>query len=324
MAMAGDDGSGSDAFCADLAAAAGEPLAATAPRTDRWLLVEAHGQWEPDAIETPGLGDAARERIRAWLAAVPFSRLLLIRRPERRDTAGIHVYAADARPGHESLRCAVVGAHDEIAGLDLEGGGWGEPVAGPLLLVCHHGRRDACCARLGKPLYEALVVATGGGAPGAAAGVGAPAAGGAPSTARAAAVGTAVWQCSHVGGHRFAANVVWLPEGIYLGRVAPGEAAAVVAAAGAGRIPLAHARGRSSLPPAAQAADLALRLQLGLDDLADVAVAGVEEGESGSLVRLVAAGREHAFRVSAQPAPPSVASCGEQPKPLTRLVAVPA
>jgi len=281
-----------DTTCVAFADAAGEPLAATTNRTDRWLLVELHGQWEPDAIETEGLGEAVRTRLRAWLAATPESRLLLIRRPERRDATGSHVYLVDSRPGHESLRCAVLASHDDLAAIDLEDASFGEPVAGPLLLVCHHGRRDACCARLGKPLYEALVAAA------------------AP-----------VWQCSHVGGHRFAGNVVWLPEGITLGRVQPEDAAAVLAGARAGRIPLANLRGRSSHAPAAQAADGALRAELGADGVAAVRVAAVAETADGFEVRLVAGATEHTYAVTRSERFDSLGSCGDEPTAISRLVA---
>ena len=59
-------------------------------------------------------------------------------------------------------------------GTDLE---VGDEVAGPIVLVCAHGRRDACCARLGPPLFDAL----------------------APHCPP-----DALWQSSHLGGHRFA------------------------------------------------------------------------------------------------------------------------
>lgn len=292
-----------DTTCVAFADAAGEPVAATTNRTDRWLLVEVHGQWAPDAIETEGLGGPARARVREWLAATPESRLLLIRRPERRDAAGIHVVIADSRPGHESLRCAVLAAHDDLAAVDLADASFGEPVTGPLLLVCHHGRRDACCARLGRPLYEALVAAAGRGAP------------------TAAAAAGPVWQCSHVGGHRFAGNVVWLPEGITLGRVQPEDAGAVLAGARVGRIPLANLRGRSSHAPAAQAADGALRAELGLDGVGDVTVAAVVETADGFEVRLIAGATERTYAVSRSELFDSLGSCGDEPTAISRLVA---
>lgn len=308
-------------FCADMSAAAGEPLAGTAPRTDAWLLLEARGLWEPDALESPGVPDEARAAATAFLAAVPNGRVLLVRQPARRDLPGNHVFVVDARAGRER---AVAWQIDGLAGLgeiDLAdaldapaGAAAGASSAAPLpagarlvdhplLLVCTHGKRDACCARLGLKLAAAL---------------------------EAEVPAEWLWQCSHIGGHRFAGNIVWLPQGIYLGRVAPEDAAAVAAAIRARRIPLAHARGRASLPPAAQAADLALRGRLGLSGVDDVVLvappealpeaAGGAGAPAGFAVRLAAAGGEHLLQVRPQPAPAVVVSCGLEPEPQTRLV----
>ena len=63
-----------------------------------------------------------------------------------------------------------------------------------------------------------------------------------------------VWECSHVGGERFAANVLVLPTGLLYGRVLPFAAAEFVAAAEAGEVVGALLRGRIGLPPSAQAA----------------------------------------------------------------------
>ena len=66
-----------------------------------------------------------------------------------------------------------------------------------------------------------------------------------------------MWQSSHIGGDRFAGNVVFLPEGLYFGRVEPAEAWPVLDEYLAGRIDLAHYRGRSAYSFAEQAAERA-------------------------------------------------------------------
>ena len=104
-------------------------------------------------------------------------------------------------------------------GTDFEAG---DDVAGPIVLVCAHGRRDACCARLGLPLFDAL---------------------------NAQLLPTHLWQSSHLGGHRFAPNVVVLPYGIQLGRIPLERAADVVDLVTAGRIPLDLYRGRTIYAP---------------------------------------------------------------------------
>nr|WP_253942080.1 sucrase ferredoxin [Nocardioides sp. zg-1230] len=123
-----------------------------------------------------------------------------------------------------------------------------EPVGAPVLTVCTHGRHDACCAELGRPV--ALALASG------------------PH-------GAGVWETSHVGGDRFAGNLVVLPRGLYYGGLDPESAQDVAAATARGEVLLEHLRGRSDLPMAVQAADVALRREhglLGLDDVRPGAV----------------------------------------------------
>ena len=103
------------------------------------------------------------------------------------------------------------------------------------LMVCTNGRHDACCANEGRPLVRAM-------------------------RARGPAP---VWECSHIGGDRFAANVVLLPHGCYFGRVGPDDLDAFLTELDEGRLPLAHYRGRSALPPPAQAVEIAVRTETG-------------------------------------------------------------
>jgi hypothetical protein len=100
--------------------------------------------------------------------------------------------------------------------------------------VCTQGRHDACCAELGRPTVAAL----------------------------AAAHPEETWEVSHIGGDRFAANVLVLPTGLYYGRVPPAGAAALARRHLQGRLSLDLLRGRSGFGFAVQAAELALRRRL--------------------------------------------------------------
>ena len=69
-----------------------------------------------------------------------------------------------------------------------------------------------------------------------------------PAGPRAPAPGPAdVWECSHLGGDRFAANVLVLPHGFYYGQV-PGDGAELVAAHERGEVALPWLRGRAGSP----------------------------------------------------------------------------
>ncbi len=67
------------------------------------------------------------------------------------------------------------------------------------VLVCTHGSHDVCCGRFGYLLYEELRQEHAEGAEGK----------------------LRVWRTSHLGGHRFAPNLIDLPEGRYWGRMRP-------------------------------------------------------------------------------------------------------
>jgi (2Fe-2S) ferredoxin len=123
----------------------------------------------------------------------------------------------------------------------------GERVEGRLYLVCTNGRRDVCCGLAGRELAQAL----------------------------APELGDRLWETTHVGGHRFAPNLVCLPEGLVYGRLDHDAARRVVAAHRDGRIVLEHLRGRTSLEPEAQAADYFARRETGRLGIADDPAAGL-------------------------------------------------
>jgi hypothetical protein len=152
----------------------------------------------------------------------------------------------------------------DVAELDLGPLGVGERPSSmglerePLFLVCTNGRRDPCCAERGRPLARALQRSE-------------------PDR---------TWECSHIGGDRFAGSVVCLPHGLFFGRVEPDEAADVVRMYREGRIDLSHYRGRSSNGFLIQAAEAHVRERYGLTGIEDVRL--VERrgtaGEPGGVV----------------------------------------
>jgi hypothetical protein len=167
-------------------------------------------------------------------------RVLLIRRHHRRaPREDFRVFAAYADPVSPWAETARLHHSDDLLSLDLEALAGGrslglEPHPDPLLLVCTHGRHDACCAERGRPVASVL------------------------STARP----EETWECSHLGGDRFAANVVVLPDGLYYGRLDALSALTVAGAHAAGQVDLDHLRGRSGLAMPVQAAEIALREKL--------------------------------------------------------------
>jgi hypothetical protein len=234
--------------------ARGDSAIATAAPAQRWLLIEQPGPWGRDAL-TESRFDARVAPLLAERARREDVRVLLVRRPgDRLADSGRRWAYVDSRIGREGLWWSV-----RVADADLLTAPWdgsvGEPAQGPTYLVCTHGGHDACCALRGRPLARALP---------------------APRPA-------AVWESSHLGGDRFAANTLVLPHGFYYGRV-PGDGAELVAAHEHGRVALPWLRGRAGLRPPVQAAQHFAREELGLlgvDDLAprDVVPLDADEPE---------------------------------------------
>ena len=232
-------------------------MAGTASTVRSWLLLEHAGPWGVHAFVDARLPDGFGAELlrRCRLARV---RPLLIRRVGANASAGT-CFVMRSGPEPPWIERTTFGSIENALELDLDALGRGErlglePWNEPLFLVCTHGRHDPCCAERGRPLAQAL----------------------------AAKFSYETWECSHIGGDRFAGNVVAFPHGLYYGRVDAGAAAGVATAYAGGRIDLDHYRGRSCEPMPIQAAEHALRVERGLDGVDDVALVSAER--SGDVV----------------------------------------
>lgn len=258
--------------CRESCAAAGEPLRATAADALAvTVVVEDGGRWGPKALVDSELPAAVQERL-IGLKASGRARVLLVR-SGRSGPAGRRVWIARGLPGEEALWCWTLDRAEDLLDLPLEaliaGQEEGPRVAGPLVLVCTHGQRDRCCAVEGGPVYAAL----------------------------AAVDPDAVLRSSHLGGHRFAATALVLPEGLMYGRLTPDDAVPLLEAARARRIyRLDRYRGRSSWGRPVQAALHQWREDSGVLDYDGVHVLGrIRLGEDRWRVALSTAGSGPAY-----------------------------
>lgn len=226
-------------------------LASATKKTRAWLLIEHPGPWGADIGAMPLPAPLAGALARARRHGV---RVQLIRAPgRRRATPPLQVYAGFSGGGPDHARAWLEGREladpAELDGLDLEAvgagraPGFGSPVTTPVLLVCTNGRHNACCARLGGPLARSLDERFAG-----------------------------VWETTHVGGDRYAANLVCLPHGLYYGDLDHARAATAVEAYQRGRVVLDGYRGRAGLPEPVQAAEHFVRSHTGVMDAEGVVV----------------------------------------------------
>ncbi|HYP14095.1 MAG TPA: sucrase ferredoxin [Bryobacteraceae bacterium] len=224
-------------FCSAVSRDAKEPLFGTVAHIQRWLLIEYPALWHNRAIEESRcLSGDVKAHLRTLQEHREVDRSLLIRRAHRRSGA-LRCFFVDSSCRHSSIRRTVFSDYDEL----LSARERAEDISGLIYAVCTHGRHDKCCAKFGIPVYRALK----------------------------AIAGQSVWECSHVGGDRFAGNVVVFPYGLYYGHVQPNEVDEIVSRSERGEVWLKRYRGRSCFPRAVQIAEHFVRSEtgrMGIDD----------------------------------------------------------
>ena len=250
--------------CSVLSEQAGISAFGSASEARFWLAVEQSGPWGRDALSQSHL-DATLGTTLATACQDAGGRLLLIRRPGQHADAhhptSRRVLVAGGLSGPAWLLTGDVTDAAQLLGLPFDALASGDPGPAlaalpalarsrePALLVCTNARRDVCCAVRGRPV----------------------------ALEAAAARPGQVWECSHTGGHRFAPTAVVLPHGQTWARLTPELAVDALDAAADGRVPASllgpvHDRGRSVLPPPAQAAESFVRHRIGEVDLTALSV----------------------------------------------------
>ena len=222
-------------------------MAGSAPPARRWLLLEHPGPWKIDAIAGSGIDSDVLSALGQKAGSA--TRILLVRRPGRIDRraprrwilAGLDsaTLTGPWRDDRDLLDAA--DAMIAIPPPSME-------APEPLILVCTHGVHDVCCALRGRPVASAL----------------------------ASRWPERVWECTHIGGDRFAPNVVLLPDGFYYGNLDPDYAVATVEAHLTGTVLTDRLRGMARFLPPVQAAVIAAYQRYGPLGPPDVTVRATE------------------------------------------------
>ncbi len=231
-------------FCSLASAAVEEQIFGTASRGDVWFLLEYRPYWEADSFAASNLPLPVKARITEYLKTIPASRLHFIKHPRHTDDY-LNLFVVLTREISPIIYKFPLSSYENLLDLDIASllqnpEQFNEYVSiEPLFVTCTHGRHDKCCAKFGRPVASKL----------------------------GEHVGLKAWQASHLGGDRFAANMVCFPHGIYYGRVQPEEVETIVNNYRHEKLYLEKLRGRSCYNFITQVGEYYLRRETGILDL---------------------------------------------------------
>ncbi|OFT88699.1 sucrase ferredoxin [Corynebacterium sp. HMSC28B08] len=240
-----------------------EKLPGTAKTAKLVLAVEYFRGWGKDILDGEALGKELAGELKKFLKTNK-AELHFIRRPgragqerEQLGTRQLFIAWADAQragfnpdqpytPILEEMQITDV---RQLLDLDLS-----QPGVNPqattvdrnILLICTHARRDRCCAIFGRPV-----------------------------AAEVSKDYDEVWESSHTKGHRFAPSMILLPSNYSFGRLTSDETRYMLDGARTHKLTFHNNRGRGTLTPPAQVAELevarrllGLGIEPGLNDFA--------------------------------------------------------
>ena len=295
-----------ETFCTLETLAAEETIFGTAGDTTRiWFLLEYTDPWRPEVENDNDLPEPVQTWFSAHLADLPGSRLFFIKRPSASANATTRrFYVAVSTPTRHTLHAFEVETYAELLWLDVAAIVAGDEKYAAyqtdetLFLVCTHGKRDKCCAKFGRPVYEALAEL-------------------APAQ---------TWESSHLGGHRYAAVTAVLPAGLSYGFMSPDVVPQLYEATQRNEIVAPHFRGHAYYPVAVQAADYFLRRELNEWQNGCVQLLEHEVGEHGRVtVRFQHEANTHTVTLTMRLSEPVLAGCTankKKPRPFYELVSI--
>lgn len=245
-------------FCADLSRRHHDPLHGTASEFNSLFLLEYSAPWGAKAFVDSQLPDAVKDHLRTQLNGLDRPRLLFIKRADKRDGV-INMFAVNNRAADPYYNHFTLNAYDDLIGFDLAQTLVQRDTSAraPIYMVCTNGNKDKCCAKFGMACYKQLL---------------------------AHAQSDRVWQCAHVGGDRFAPNVIVAPGGHYFGHVGVDDVETLITDVESHQITLAVHRGRSCYPKHVQSAEYYLRQAYQNSDMHDLELVTAQCGEMNAEV----------------------------------------
>lgn len=182
-------------FCADTSRKNEESILGTASPVHYWLMIECPGTWKGNALKESELPVSVKDFLLGLYSLNLNLRIQLIQN-DSTDRSHPKIFWANGDPQFSQLWELQLNQYEDLIHIDfvslVKNGVTKnfQEITTPQFFICTNGQHDPCCAKYGLALFQASKNNH-----------------------------NMLWQTNHLGGDRFAANVLCLPYGIYYRRV---------------------------------------------------------------------------------------------------------
>ena len=211
-----------------------EDIFATASYFTKLLLVEYNFPWPENPLTNNHLPQEINDYLLHFKKAAKSNRVLFVKNKQKANLQ-INIFAINNLWEQPYTNHFIFTDHKELLNFseaDLFTINPENKLPGLLYLVCTNGKKDKCCSKFGVPVFKQL-----------------------------SQLAANVWECTHVGGDRFAPNVLALPCCIFYGSLTIEDLHTMVKLTNKQKIFLNKYRGRSCNSLIEQAAEYYLRKQ---------------------------------------------------------------
>ena len=276
-----------------------EPMFGTAPTAAAWFLLEYRGNFSGKAFEDSKIPKSVKSHLKKELKNLKGSRLQLIKKHKSTGDE-LRAYIAVSKESGPRLYEIKFKSYEELLSLDIKKILKSDDHISEdkIYIICTNGEYDTCCGKFGMPVY--LDVAKG-------------------------RFGERTWEANHIGGHRFAATFVCLPEGIVYGHVKDGTGAEeIMELHEEGQVKLGSLRGRSCYSPGVQAAEYFIRKETGLTSVSELEFKSIKKDDKKLRIRFDSKSGKESYRVritqDKKKAVKVIKSCGDKPSSIPQYV----
>lgn len=224
-------------FCAKSSLENKDGLIGTASGFNKLLLIEYNETFEDKAFVNSNIDELVKQKIQEEFIVNSDTRLLLIKRDNPKNINKINVFAIYNDYNNLSINHFMINAYSEFLEMDLEEIFKKNNYSDSFYLVCTNGKKDKCCGKFGMKIYKDLI-----------------------------SKNADVWQCTHVGGDRFAPNIIAIPSLINYGHVENEDLQEIIDCTNKKEVYLKKYRGSSSLSLYNQAAEGFIRERYNIKD----------------------------------------------------------